>query len=819
MCWLELSARAHGRGDCPPKSHQPSTINHQPSTINYQLYTMRSYFKFLRKNKAYTLIDVLGLALSVMFIILIGAYTWQETHLDSQHSKIDRMYVIGLDMEGSTTTGSHWRMIRKLMDQFPEIENGTALATNHRWLKTVDGENVPTNVVFVDSTFYDMFDFQLIRGDRKKVLANPNSIVVTEDYARRIWKDEDPIGKTIIYNSQEDPLIVSGIMAPMENTSIFSPDDKPVDALIPFEMTKYWNYSVYADEMNNATGAEIVLLAKDGTDLSENEQRYNDFAKEFYWILKMPGVECRMKLIPFKDHYFSGYASSTGALGRGDVKLVKILFATGLAILLFALMNYINLTVALSGYRAKEMATRRLLGDSRAGIMMKLMGESTLLCFVSFLIGAALAWLAWPYAENLLDRKIDIHYCVTPVTMAILICIILLMGVLAGIVPSLLISSSKPIDVVRGTFRRQTKMVFSKVFIVVQNMVTITMIAVAVTMYLQINHLINAPLGYNTEGIMYIENGGIKDKTKVFMQRVEQLPGVEMVSASCGHPLQGGNNNTMSWNDRTISFQSFIADENFMKIFGLGLERDNKTTDPVKTYLNRQAINELGLKEDAESYQYYENVEPIAGIIKDFHIRTILDDQHPLRISITDVDNFYPWGFLIKVKGDQMTTYEEVNKIFKEIYEWDNEDTMPYLTQQIEERFRSQSNLAKIVAIFAGIAVIISLLGLVAMSTYFVQQRRREIAVKKVFGCETSEMLRKLVLSFLMYVVIAFVIAIPIIYLIMNDWLSGFSYRISVYWWIYLVSGLACMVISVISVYFQSRKAASENPIKALYQN
>ena len=128
-----------------------------------------------------------------------------------------------------------------------------------------------------------------------------------------------------------------------------------------------------------------------------------------------------------------------------------------------------------------------------------------------------------------------------------------------------------------------------------------------------------------------------------------------------------------------------------------------------------------------------------------------------------------------------MTTYEEVNKIFKEIYEWDNEDTMPYLTQQIEERFRSQSNLAKIVAIFAGIAVIISLLGLVAMSTYFVQQRRREIAVKKVFGCETSEMLRKLVLSFLMYVVIAFVIAIPIIYLTMNDWPSGFSYRISVY--------------------------------------
>lgn len=182
---------------------------------------MKSYFKFLRRNKAYTIIDVLGLALSMMFIIIIGAYTWQETHLDTQHTKADRMYVIGIDWGGDQiTTGSHWRMIRKLMDQFPEIESGTALVANSRTLEKMDGEPVVTEAVFVDSTFFNIFDFELLRGNKNTVLASPGSVVITEDYGRRIWGDEDPMGKTLVFNINEDPVIVGGIMAPLTNTSL-----------------------------------------------------------------------------------------------------------------------------------------------------------------------------------------------------------------------------------------------------------------------------------------------------------------------------------------------------------------------------------------------------------------------------------------------------------------------------------------------------------------------------------------------------------------------------------------------------------------------
>ncbi len=784
---------------------------------------MKSYFKFLSRNKAYTAIDVLGLALSMMFIIIIGAYTWQETHVDSQHSKADRMFLLGLDENGHGITGGHWRLIRKLVDQFPEIESGTAIVSNRRILRTSEGENVVTTVIYADSTFYDIFDFGLVRGDRHKVLSQPNSIVVTEEYARRVWHDEDPIGKTIIFNDEEDPLVVTGIMEPMENTAITSPvyltDKTPVDAIIPFEMVKYFNLSLWSEGMNNAMGAEIVLLGREGSDLAANAGKYHDFAKEFFWILQLPDSNSRLTLVPFKEQYFSGYSSEI--LARGDAKMVKILFSVGVVILLFALMNYVNLTVALSGYRAKEMATRRLLGAWRGAIIRKLMAESTLLCAVSAAIGALLAWQAWPYAGKLLDTPLSFKSCLTPATAAIFAGIVLLMGVLAGIIPAMLISSAKPIDIVRGSFRRHTKMLFSKVFIVVQNVTTIAMIASAITMYLQIDHIVNAPLGYNTENIMEISNGGDQKQAKEFMRRVEQLAGVEAVAANCGTPVGGGNNNTMTYDGRTISFQTIFGDENFLKIYGIGIERDNHTSNPMKIYLNRQAISELGLDEDAESYPYYDRTETIAGIVSDFRIRTILDDQHPLRVIILDLvntenENYTPWGFSIKVKGDPDETFGQVKAIFKDVFNLDYEDQLPYIHQQIEYHYHRERNISTIVSLFAAIAIMISLLGLVAMSTYFVEQRRREIAVKKVFGCESGEMLRKLVLSFMAYVGVAFAIAVPLVYYLMHTWLSDFSYRIDLYWWIYLVAGAACLAISVASVFVQSYRAANANPIKAL---
>lgn len=795
---------------------------------------MKSYLKFLSRNKAYTVIDVFGLAVSFMFLIIIGAYTWQENHLDSQQSKLERMYLLGMDFDhrSAKITGSHYRIIERLANQFPEIETGAPLSRGEINMLNPADEPVTMYTLFTDSAFFSIFDFELEEGDPGMALTLPNSLVVTREFARKMWGDEDPIGKSLKWNQNDnaDPMTVTGVIKPLTNSMLTPTDGKNIEALVNFMRLEYINDYLTAENMGNATGIDVVLLAKEGHDLKMEERKYHDFAKGFFWILQLPEDNISLKVIPYDEYYFSEYLSSNRNLEHGNLKLVNMLFLFGLVILLFALMNYVNLTVALSGYRAKEMATRRLLGDSRSGIMAKLIGESLALCMLSFVIGAAMAWLAFPFAENLLATKIHIADCITPLTVIVTAGIILLMGILAGIVPAWLISSAKPIDVVRGTFRRRTKMVFSKVFIVVQNVITIVMIATAVTMYLQVEHLVNAPLGYDTDDVMYIEyfDGGPGSNARTFMQRVEQLPGVEAVSKCAGHPLQGGNNETgvymVGGEKRTLSFQIFLGDANFLKVLGMGIDRDNQISGTKKLYLNHQALSELGLDENANSVPAGGSSEEqaLAGVLSDFKIRGILADQHPVRVYIysnQQAEDFWGWGFLIKVNGDKDQVAQQVKDIYHELNNYEYPRNALYLQDDIRENYKAERNMQHIVTIFAMIALIISLLGLIAMSTYFVNQRQREIAVKKVFGCESDEVLRRLVSTFLAYIGIAFVIAVPVIYHLMQWWLSTFAYRISLYWWIYAVAGVICTLVAILAVFAQSYRAANANPVKTLYQN
>ncbi|MDE6560569.1 MAG: ABC transporter permease [Muribaculaceae bacterium] len=780
---------------------------------------MKSYFTFLRRNKAYAAIDIFGLAISMMFVVIIGGYTWQELHTDRQHSKADRMYYLGLDWDGKKIIGSHWYLQFLLKDKYPEIESSTALYRATQSF-TYDNRPIETNCYFVDSTFYDIFDFKLIQGDPNTVLDNPANIVVTREYARKVWGDEDPIGKSIQFDSEQAPLVVAGVMEPMKNTALMTQERKPVDMLINFSNLKHWNSSLVDSRMGNAADASVIVLAKEGHDLTKREKEYEEAIKEDFWILNVPQFKVNFKLYPFKGSYFSDMTSNQ--LNFGNINMIKLLFSVGVVILIFAIMNYINLTVALAGKRAKEMATRRLLGEDRLQIICRLIAESTLLCAFSMILGIALGVFMCPYAEVLLNTPIDLVGCITPVTISLMICILLIMGVASGIIPALLLSSMKPIDAVKGAIRRKTNMIFGKIFIVVQNVVTITMIACALTMYLQVRHLINAPLGYNMENIMdlpYQHKDG-NDKGMLFKDELLKLPCVEKVSFSQGVPHSRGNNNTFTYEGRTISMQEFKVDTVFMDILGIKIKKDHNLADTYKNYLNPQAINELGLKEDATDYSFGGHTYPLGGIIEDVKIGNVLTEQHPLLISEgRPFEDVWPWNVLIKVKGDEQEALEQVKEVYERIYSKDTSDSVferPFMRQQIEEDFKKEKTISIILTIFALIAIMISMLGLIAMSTYYVRQRSLDIAVHKVMGGTSKEVTMKLVRTFMLYVVIASILAIPFVYYIMNDWLSQFSYRISIYWWIYASCALLAIIICFISVVSQCSKAANVNPINSL---
>ncbi|MDE6422001.1 MAG: ABC transporter permease, partial [Muribaculaceae bacterium] len=331
------------------------------------------------------------------------------------------------------------------------------------------------------------------------------------------------------------------------------------------------------------------------------------------------------------------------------------------------------------------------------------------------------------------------------------------------------------------------------------------------------------PLGYDPANVIVLPYQFTSDHSsdgKHFKDELLKLSCVDKVSFSCGHPHSRGNNNTVSYEGRTISFQNFVSDTTFMDLLGLKLKRDNHIASQVKHYLNDRSLNELGLKEDADSYPDYDRKVPIAGIVDDFMIGNILTDQHPLIVATaTPFENFTPWNVLIKIHGDKEEALRQVRGVFEDIYTSNLSDSvfeMPFLTQQIEDDFDAEHRLSVILTWFALIAIMISMLGLMAMSTYYVRQRAQDIAVHKVMGGTSMEVLTKLVRTFMAYVLVAAVISIPVIYYVMNDWLSQFSYRINVYWWIYVVSALLAVTICFLSVVTQCSRAANTNPINSL---
>ncbi len=461
------------------------------------------------------------------------------------------------------------------------------------------------------------------------------------------------------------------------------------------------------------------------------------------------------------------------------------------------------------------MATRRLLGSSRGDLFIRMMIESTLLTVISFGIGWLLAHAAVPFVNDLLQTQIDLMATFTPGWCLAGIVLILLIGVVAGLLPAVLISSVKPIDIVRGTFRRQTKMVFSKVFITFQNGITIAMIAASIVMILQSRHLINAPLGYNTNSILEVANGFANNSDRnAAIDEFGRQPFVKRVGLAAGMPLSGSNNMSSEYEGKFLGFQQFIMDSTAFNMLGYKIVRDNQLAEK-SWYVTEKAMCDMELPQDAPSFLWNKNATPIAGIVQDFQLGNITNDMRPAMLRIDKRSEMFPWSILIEVEGNPYTAYNKIQEIYKEA-SGGLDFNATYLNEQVQKSFESEVRMTKIVSLFASIAVIISMLGLLAMSTYFIHQRSQEVAIRKVFGSDNQAILIRLIGSFLVYVGVAFIIATPIIWYFMNQWLSDYSYRISLNPLIFIVSGIFCLVIALVTVFFQSYKAANANPIESV---
>jgi putative ABC transport system permease protein len=767
----------------------------------------KPYLKFLGRNRLYTAINVLGLSVSLMFVILIAVYTARELSVDGFQQNADRIYVLGGDNAMSTGYG----IVPYLTSRYPEIEKASAFY-DHESVVDVGDSRHKALLGMADSTFFDIFSFRMAEGDPASAMSTTSSVLISESFARRVFGDENPMGRVIgVLGDLKLP--VTGIFEDFEHSTI--PD---VDILMNGRLIERYNSSITNRDMGNAGGVVLFLLTHPGSDLPSKTGDMAEYFKKFFWIYQW-GDRKEVTLTPLRDVYFSKADNGVVRLMHGDIALVRVLFSVGLLILVFAVINYINLTVAQTGFRAREMATRRLLGASGGEIFTRFILESTAMCALAFIVGLLLAEAMADTFSNILDAQtmIDVFGSIGWAQAGVCALSVVVLGLVSGIIPAVFISRYRPIDVTRGSFAHRSKMVFSKVFIVFQNVITIVLTASALTMVLQIRHMINAPMGFNMENILDVDitTFSSREQLDTFRNEVSNLASVKRVSFSAGHPLNGGNNETYQYFGKTISRQVFLADTVFMDMMGFEIVRRNGD-QPYGVWINETAAAEMELDSDSTSVRVPNSPNmQIAGIVKDFRIRSSLDEKiPPFMISIKSVDRVGPWGVLVETVGDPAAAWHDVGEVHKRITGLDM--AAWYFTDKHRDAFYPQRRVFDIVVIFAVVAIVISMLGLLAMSTYFIQQRRGEIAIRKVFGSTRGEMFRRLVFNFLRLVLLAFVIAVPIVWYAMTAWLSNYPYRIGLSPLIFIAAGLAALVIAALSVSWQSVRAANMNPVDAI---
>ena len=771
---------------------------------------MKSFWNFLRKNKLYAGVNLVGLTVSMAFVLLLAVYVQRQLSTDSFQQNAERIYVIA--NEDNVTMG-YW-LDKHLKNNFPEIEKGCCVANmSSSAAFSIDGERVYGSTMAADSTFFEIFSYDLVKGNKADWRVSWDRCMVSEEFANANFGEKDPIGQIIQFNYEGTfPLTVCGIYKEFGNSILKAPD-----VLVRGEMMPKTNSS-HDEYMSNAGGGICFVMTYPGADLQGRQDDILNWCEENFWVYK--SQYDKVRIIPLKDMYFlnEGIRYGSDTIQFGNRSFVNLLLAMCILLLAFAVLNYINMTTALTGFRAKEMATRRLVGAEKRSIFFKIIAESTTICGISMLLAILLAEALAPTASRILEYQVSVFKAVTPVNILLVLGFILVLGILAGIVPALLIQKAQPIEIVRGTLRLKTKTVYSKVIIVLQNVVAVVMLVSALTMALQIRHLISADLGYNTKDILVVDNAfGQTGQIRPLLDKWREEPCVEEVGQGDGIPLGGTNNWTMEMPDgRWVSFQQIQGDDKYFDILGLKEKQDNH--QPNKWWLNEYAFKQIGIEESATEFVTAQNgTRGIGGVYYDFKIRPLEQDQSAAMIYNRgeNPDDDYPWILLVKTTGDHAAARKRVEAIAAEVFPGRLFEAQ-YIEEMIEDGFADESRVLKIVLLFTLLSVLVSALGLFAMSSYYMQQEIRSVSVKKVFGAEYSGVLKELVLSFMKMVGIAFVIAVPIGWWIMNRWLSGYGHRISLHWWVFAVAGAAVALIAIISVLYQSVKTARTNPAEAL---
>lgn len=764
------------------------------------------FLKQLLRNKMYSTITIMGFAISLMFVILLSVYIEQELSVDNFHIKKDRIYRL--------TTGESSSFAppvgQRLKDKYPEIESYTRIHQRDGIISTTSVEEQKYNFTYLlaDSAFFTMFSFPFIEGNTKEVFKAKNSIVLSKSFAQKVFGKVSSIGREVNVN-QKFTFVVTGVFEDIkENTHFIK-----CDAFVPFEkLAEFWNNPKLLTSDDNCSFS-LYFLTKPNTDIKSKESEIlTDFKKDF-WMYKW-GQAKAVYFEPLEEIYF-GQKEGQGA--RGNNKKVILIFSTiALVILLLAIINYVNLSVAQSSTRSKEVAIKKLHGSSKGRLFAQFILESVVICIVAFNIALVLAKFGEPIFNNLFDTNLELDQKLNLPTFSVYLIGIALVGIISGLIPAFVITRFNAIDIVKGAFRRKSKSVFSRILISFQYSTAIILIVCTWAIIRQTNFMRDFNLGFARDNIVFMGNDMEVSQKDAFKNEIMKIPGVVDVAYAAGSPIDGGNNNTLQIDGKTYSFQVFQVDTSFIKMFNLKISITGGTLSKYRFCLNQAATKEMGNDSLPKTFKWPSgDVVPVYGVVKDFHFRSLYQKVGPAMIFNLPKEEG-AWSIFFKLTGtNQQQAIDQIKKVHSKFTNGNPFD-IEFVDEHINQWYKKEEQTSKIIGYFSLLAIVISVMGILAMATFYIGQRVKEIGIRKVNGATEIGIVNMLNADLVKWVVLAFIVACPISYYAVNKWLENFPFKTSVDWWIYFASGLIAIFFAFITISWQSWRAASRNPVEAL---
>ncbi|HEY6901888.1 MAG TPA: ABC transporter permease [Puia sp.] len=799
---------------------------------------LKSALRNLWKNKAFSAINIVGLAAGLAVCLSIVLFVFDELSYDKYNPKADRIYRIDADLFYNNTrfldASSPKPMAYTLVKEYPQIEQMVRIDNrNNILIKKGNGNVQDYHAVMADSTFFQVFPMPLLAGDPNTALNDPTSIVIDESAAKRYFNSTDVVGRTL-YVDNSTYCRITAVMKDFPRQSHFHFSFiRPLRDNYPGESNAWLS--------NNL---KSYILLKPGVTMEFAQSKINQLVNTYLSRqlqemvhasirdLESRGNYFHYNLIPLTDiHLHSEKSSEFEA--NGSINYVYIFSIIAALILLIACVNFMNLSTARSANRAKEVGIRKVAGSSKGHLIAQFLTESILLSFFALLLALGIVALILPFFNQLAGKQMYIGSLFAPGFLATVIGLVLIVGLLAGSYPAFYLSSFQPIQVLKGKLAAGFKSSWLRSSLVVfQFSISIVLIIGTVIIYNQLQYIRNRKVGYNREQVLILHNTyNLGKQIKTFKQELLGFPGVTDATMTGHLPTAGaGNYSQNGWfrdpsldAKRGLIFADFEVDDHYLPTLGMQIVKGRNfsqqfPSDSSGILMNETAVSMLGVKDPLNLILYRPEDKGagkayhVVGVIKDFNFNSMREKVTPLVMRLSE-----NWGSIaLRVNtGNMQSLINQVENKWKSMAPG-QPFSYTFMDSDFNAIYHGEQRMGNIFITFSLFAILIACLGLFGLVTFAAEQRTKEIGIRKVLGANVGGIVVMLSKDFARLVLIASIIAFPIAWWAMNQWLQGFAYRVSIGWWVFAISGFIAMAIALLTVSLQTIRAALANPVKSL---